>query len=733
MDLVDVVGLAKNAKNLAKQTVNNSAAENRQFFTSTVEHAANKGVKVMGKTQAGQTILDGGKFLEKTANKGVKIVGKTQLGGVVLDGGKFVGGAAMVVGGTLTDTLTDGAGFVGGAVLGGADLLGKTAMMGTELLGEGINLLMGEDDASAFFHEKPEELEGYDNDFDQMLPERFQDPEKEKEVRPSMKVEWDEVSWTHMDGGPRGHSLAVVVDKTVSQRKLEIKEERENNGGKANKYESDEESSVESDKTEDIYFTDAEIRAKEKAEKRERKRLRKERKRMSKLARAEADTKAAAAKMKEDENFEALGKSYNFLSASERGEFNADGSLRVDGANEAEVTGGAPIQSLELPSNSGHMDGIQMKMRSKGLWGKLRQNVAQRAIVKTFQSNVKQNNDFFDAFDDLDAVDEMGDDPMGAATAMLNNEHDNEKDKVENLRKQLDEYEANLEKERKEVEEERKRIAAEKKELETQFKFESGRNEKLTKQTHDLKKELGEELEKKNEFKLQRELEELRAENEVLQEQVERHDSILRSLHREKAIREKREKRKQLYGGNNPHSSGATVQTFRSSGTGTVQFDDEATIVTYVAKSRRSSNIKVMEENLEEMNDELEARQKVVEMQVMELENLQKQLKEAEDRSGLKPLKNEFLELQKQKEEILQKSEEEKAELTQTLEDKKELAAKHAAELSRLKLDQTKKELKAAQEVEPPAEKGGLFSMLWGDTPKDEISDADVALSKLGL
>ncbi|KAL3933669.1 MAG: hypothetical protein SGBAC_010292, partial [Bacillariaceae sp.] len=711
MDLVDVAVLAKNAKSIAKQTVNSSAAENRKFLASTVSSTANRGVKIVGKTQFGETLLDGGKFMGKTASAGVKIVGKTHLGGAVLDGGKLVGGAAMMVGGTLTDTITDGAGLVGGAVLGGADLLGKTAMMGTELLGEGIHMLMGDDNASAFFHEDPETLEGYDiDDFDEVTPDRFKDPDKkEKEVKATMKVEWDEHSWGQYDGDPEGHLPAIVVDKTVSQRKLEIEKEKE---ARANNGDSDEESSVESDKTEDIYFTAKEIRAKEKAAKRERKRLKKERKRMSQIARKEAKQKEEEKEMKaqadEDAAFGALGKSFSLLIPQE----NAQAMMPSDGTN-AEAMPIPPIRSLEIAGQqpSENMDGIQKKMRSKTLWGKLRKNVAQRGIVKAFESNVQQKQDFFDAFGDDDTIDGIAD-PMGDATALLSNEHDTEKDKVHKLRKQLDDYEANLDKERKEVEEERKRIATEKKELETQFKLESERNADLTKQSQVLKKELDVELDKKNANKLQRELEELRAENEVLQEQVEKQDTILRQLHREKAIREKRAKRKQLYGGDQPRSSSATIQTFRSLGAGSV-FDDEATVVTYVAKSRRSSNMKVMEENLEEMTDELEARQKVIEMQVMELENLHKQLKESEDKSGIKPLRDEFLELQKQKEEVEKKADEEKAALALTLEAKQEAAAKLAAEISRLKLEHTKKELKATQEVEPPAENGGLFGMLW--------------------
>ncbi|KAL3939395.1 MAG: hypothetical protein SGBAC_005863, partial [Bacillariaceae sp.] len=87
----------------------------------------------------------------------------------------------------------------------------------------------------------------------------------------------------------------------------------------------------------------------------------------------------------------------------------------------------------------------------------------------------------------------------------------------------------------------------------------------------------------------------------------------------------------------------------------------------------------------------------------------------------------------KQKEEVEKKADEEKAALALTLEAKQEAAAKLAAEISRLKLEHTKKELKATQEVEPPAENGGLFGMLWGDTPKETVSDADMVLSKLGL
>mmetsp|Transcript_13285 Transcript_13285/g.31869 ORF Transcript_13285/g.31869 Transcript_13285/m.31869 type:complete len:720 (+) Transcript_13285:427-2586(+) len=719
MDFRDAAHVVKNARKIAIQTVNNSAAENRSFLASTVQNTANKGVKILEKTELGANVLDAGKVGLKTAQKGVAIVEKTKIGGNVLDAGKLVGGAALGVTGTLADTLTDGAGLVGGAMLGG-----------TKLLGEGINMLLADDTGSGFFHEEPEKLEGYDNEYDkdEMLPVRFHDPEKEPEIRASMKVEWDEFSWEQMDGDPEGFIPAVVVDKTVSQRKLDIKEEKEN----PKKDDSDEEESVETAKTNDIYFTAKEIQKKEKAEKKERKRLKKERKRMSLLARQEAEKKEEEAKKKEEEVFGALGKSFALLTAIEKSDENE--AQNAEGAN-GETLPGPPIQTLEIVGRqtSENMDGIQKTMRSKQLWGKLRSNVAQRGVVKALKSSVEQKKDFFDVFDDNDEIDGIAD-PMGDATAMLNNEHDSEKVKVEKLRKQLDDYEANLEKERKEVEEERKRIATEKQELEKQHKYESERNAELTKQSQELKKDLDVELEKKNESKLQRELEELRAENEVLQELVEKHDTILRQLHREKAIREKREKRKQLYAGDQPRrSSNATVQTFRSSTAGTAVIDDEATVVTYVAKSRRTTNLKVMEENLEEMNDELEARQQVIEMQVMELESLQKQLREAEDKSGLKPLKDEFLELQKQREEIKQKTAEEKAELTQTLEEKKAIAATHAAEVSRLKLEQTQKELKAAQEVEPPAEKGGLFGMLWGDTPKDETSDADVALSKLGL
>jgi len=319
---------------------------------------------------------------------------------------------------------------------------------------------------------------------------------------------------------------------------------------------------------------------------------------------------------------------------------------------------------------------------------------------------------------------------------MLEIEHSSEKEKVQKLRKQLDDYETNLEKDRKQIEEERKRIAVEKTELESQFKIESERNEQFTKEFQKLKEELDVELEKKNGKKIQRKLEGLRAENEVLKEQVEKQDAILRQLHREKAIREKRAKRGDLnYEADTRRSSASTIKSFLSSDTNTVFLEDESTVVTYVAKSRRSSNIKVMGDNLEEIHDELEARQKVIEMQNSELEDLQNQLREAEDCSGVKPLQDEYLELKKQTEEVIAQSNREKEGLAMILEAKKEVAAQHAAEISRLKLEQTKKELKAAQKQEPPEEKGGLFGMLWGDTKdtRETTSDADVALSKLGL
>jgi len=710
----------------------NSAPENLRFVSSTVTDTAKFGVKMLEKTELGGTIVEKGKFVGKTAISGIETVGKTQLGATVLNRGKLVGG-------TLTNTLTDG-----------ANRLGSTVLMGTDLLGQGIQMLIGEElHGSAFFHEDPAEQKGFDDDFDEMLPNRFHDLDRERETKDSMKIEWDEESWGKMDGDPEKYLPNIVVDRTASQKKLEL--DQISKKGEGNE---DEESSVESDKTEDIYFTEAELKAKKKAEKRERKRLRKEsrkeRKRMSKLKKEDvpqATEKKDNDAESSDEDFSALDKSFlilgsNPISANENENENGkeiqikDPAITppvntVESATKREEIPGPPRESLVSHSS----DHIQRKMRARQLWRKLRKHIVDRNIAKAFQDKVKRRNDFFDVFDDDDNNGGIGENENPEAAAKkIRREWDNEKVKVQKLRKQLDDYAANLEKERNAVCEERTRSLDEKKELETQFKNETERNAELTRQFQVLNSELEEELEKKNEDKIQRYLEELRAYNEVLRYQVEQQDTTLRQLHREKVIRQKKSKRKELYGADNKsrHSSSATAQTVQSSDT-TIVLDDETTFATYVARSCRTSNMQIMQNNLTEMDDELHARRFIIEMQVMELENLQNELRESEDAKGIVPLKEEFVALQKKKEKVEEKSVQEKADLAKILEEKKAIAKTHAEEISKLKLEQTKKEMKTAQEEQPPAEQGGLFGMLWGDTPTDEISDADILLSKLGL
>jgi DNA repair exonuclease SbcCD ATPase subunit len=698
----------------------------------------------------GNRVAGGANLVGKTAKMGVQIVGKTEIGGTLRGGATLIGGrlqdGTKIVGSTGK--------FITGTLADGTKILGNTVMMGTGLVAGGIHQLLGDGGLNddVFFENDPRDKETFDDDFDGFLPTRFQKTENPQPKRDSMIVEWDDFDWEKVSGDP-AYVPRISINKTVSQKEMEaLMEEKKED-------EEEMEDSEPSDDDEDIYFNEEELRAKVEEDK---KRAQKRKKR-SKNKRADENDGSDSS----DDEFGALGKT--LLAAYEHGRAPEDGSQpsapvgygsplqdasvgaarmsmfssmlsNTNNVNQNPLATGqkrAPLppfegtdESREITggSTSNHETDIQRKTRVKGLWAKLRNHVQ----VNTLTSTMKKNQEFFSVFDEDE---EQNADPVQAAAKTLRDERAAEKQRIKQLLTQLDVYEASLAEERKTVKVERARVTTEKEELESQLRQELEMNEALEKELREIEAELNPELQAERELVVQRQLEELRAENDVIQKQLATQDTTLRQLHREKAIRDKKEKQRESYGGYQLR------QEMRSSGTlstGSIILDDDMTVATYLTRSRSSTNMKMMQGDLAEMNDELGARHKIIEMQVTEMEQLRKELHDFEEANGIKPIKEKLRSLQDEKKALEENCTVENAELRKELEDKEQTATRYTAEISKLKLEQTKRELKSSKETEAAAEQtvaggGGIFGWFGGCGPVDDADDADLALSKLGL
>lgn len=734
-----------------------------------------------GTDMIGSTVAGGAHLVGKRAKQGVKIVGKTELGGTLIDGATLIGGTGTkivgkggkFIGGTLTDgatmitgTLTDGTKILAD----GTKILGNTVLMGTDLVAGGLQHLLGDGglDDDVFFEKSGVTEETFDDDFDEVLPSRFQKAEKQKTIRDSLRVEWNEVDWDQMEVEPE-YVPRISVEKTAGEKKMEVAAE-EQQGEETSDEDaetSDDDDGSNSSDDEDMYFTEEELKAKQEEEKR----LERKQKKKKKKKNGSDDGSDSS-----DDEFGALGK--NLLAAYEHGrtpeESSTSATLVEYGSplQETKALGAArmsvfssmlsnsnamnnvnPLQSsstlppfaeeggdeelndlyLTAAASSGHLTtDIEMKLRVQYLWSKLRNHVRANSAAKAFTSTMKKNQEFFSVFDE-DEV--QNGDPVQAANKALREERAAEKRRVKQLLKQLDDYETNLAEERKIVKEERARVSKEKAELESTLNVELEKNQALETQLREIEAELNCELQAEREAVIQRSLEELRAENDVIQKHLAQQDVTLRQLHREKAIREKKEKQRQSYqgfqfGGQEMKSSGTSL----SSGSMLFSVDDDATVATYITRSRSSTNIKMMQDDLDEMNGELQSRHKIIDVQVSELEQLRKDLRELEEKNGIKPLKEKLMSLEEQKKELEDKCSAENAELRQELDEKVKTATKFTAEISKLKLEQTKREMKKETQAEQPETGGGgLFGWFTAAPPLDESNDAEVALTKLGL
>eukprot|EP00980_Cylindrotheca_fusiformis_P013405 scaffold3416_cov120-Cylindrotheca_fusiformis.AAC.3 len=796
--------------------------------------------EVTGTVREGRELIEtrvaGGRHLvEKRAMQGYKIVNRTELGGTLIGGATFIGGTGTkivgkggrLIGGTLTEgatllggTLTEGATLLGGTLADGTKILGNTVLMGTDLVSGGIqHLIIGEKAAlndSVFFekaNDDPKDAETFDNDFDDVLPTRFQksnNKKKAKPLRPSLKVEWDDEDWDTMGTKP-AYTPKISVEKTVSEKALEVVEERKEALAAAaaaeaaaaaaaagNEVSSDDDRSK-SDDEDDIYLTEEEIRAKIEEEKRMMARRRKKRNRTKNRSTNMVDETSNES---DDEFGYQLGR--NLLSARhenghQQGEAPHDGSTsssagaaskpvvmskrmsNTSSSISSQTTSKLPVhvgeggenQTIVISTQGGggggdittttttndDDDDVQMMKirRGKQLWSKLRNHVMAKAAAKAMTSSMKKNTEFFSLFDEVIIVDN-DEDPVEAAAKALREERDLEKRRVKTLLQQLDDYEKNLAQERIAVKEQRARVSKEKKRLTTALHEELEKNQALERQLKEIEAELDNDALAQREAAIQRQIAELRAENDVIQSTISKQDATLRQLHREKAIREKKKKQRhhQAYyshqGGLS--RSGHTNNDARSIGTASTgsatllllddddDDDDMTAVVTYLTRSRTSTtSAKMMRADLVAMNGELESRHQIIDMQVTELEQLREELRTYEEQHGILPLKEKLQSLQEEKKELEEKSTVENAELQRELEEKEGIASRYAEQISKLKLEETKKEMKrkskeaAAEQAAETGGGGGLFGWFGGGgvTPVEETNDAEIALSKLGL
>jgi DNA repair exonuclease SbcCD ATPase subunit len=659
----------------------------------------------------GGTLRDGTKYVESTGGKFIQ--------GTLADGTKYVGNTGKFIQGTLAD--------------------------GTKLVAGGIQQLMGgglNDDA--FFENDPGDKETFDDDLDGFLPTRFQkaeNPENPQKKRASLIVEWDEdFDWDKLSGDPE-----YVPKFTIMEEVAEIKEDE-----KA----MEEGDSENSDDDEDIYLNEEELKAKAEEEKKRAKQQKKRRKKKG------ANKNENDGSDSSDDEFGALGKT--LLAAYENGRTPVAGNQPSAPVGHGSRSQDASASMLSNTNNSNHnplapgqkraplppvdesrertegptanlTTDAQMKTRVKYLWTKLRNSVMAKAAVTQMTSTMKKNQEFFSVFDEDEG---QNADPVQAAAKTLRDERAAEKERIKQLLTQLDVYEASLAEERKTLKDERSRVTTEKAELESQLREELKMNEALEKELREIEAELNPESQAERELAVQRELEEFRAENDVIQKQIAKQDATLRQLHRDKAMRDKKEKERESYGDQQLRQEMKSSQGTLSSWSTTL--DDDMTVATYVTRSRTCTNMKIMQNDLSEINDELGARHKIIEMQVKEMEQLRKELRDFEEANGIKPVKERLRSLQDEKKVLEEKYNVENAELRKELEDKEQTATRYTAQISKLKLEQTKRELKSSKETEAAAEQteargGGIFGWFGGGAPIDDADDADLALSKLGL
>jgi hypothetical protein len=673
-----------------------------------------------------------------TVADGTKLVESTHIGGVLVGGTKLVGG-----------TLIDGTKLVGGTIIDGTKLVGGTLMAGGDMVAGGIKHLVGEDELndSAFFHNDPNELDDYDDDFDEMLPKRFVDETEKKHVpkTPVFKVEWDNGDWGEFDGDP-DTGLLKITKKKASTKKNPQKRESASEKGKPQSVSKPKKSfkglevvaeevekpnnevevdtgdngslmSANTNDDDDIYLDEEDIKAK------------------------------AADGMKpneEDDNDEFDTLQGELLSIFENGK--PKKGLSPKPSMVKEVLPAVPsfnrkprasIFSTMVTDSTLGVEGqddrksqtdIQIKIKAKGLWSKVRQSVKTESAVNEMIKIMTKNEEFFNLMEEEEGA---GGDPVEEAAKALREERAKEKQRVKTLLHKLNEYESNLTVERKKVKEERIRVSEEKVNLEAQLKEELEKNAGLENQLRVIEEQLNSESQRQRDMVFEREGQELRAENDVLQQQLGKQDQILRHLHREKAQKEKEAKERQ-------EKQEEDLDDLAQ---------DDVTIATFVTRKRAGGSqisMVTMQNDLTDMSVLLNSRNEIIQGQLQELETLKAEILAFEEAHGIKPLKEKLKELNEEKRILEENCQTENNKLRKELSEKEKITAEYAKEISKVKLEMTQRELRsnrlneqiAAESSAEMSESqgGGFLGLLFGSgRPADETSDADLALSKLGL